>query len=178
MSGMKITIRSAGPDDAAAIATIHEAAVRGATVEACYGQAQIDAWARPRDSSRLREQLSSRLFFIAAAQGQPIGYAQLDPKAATVRSVYVLPSLVRQGVGRRLVQTMLQVAREAGVARLQLDSSLNAVSFYESLGFRRLDEVDHELRSGAVLRCVRMERPLGDPESDLGSAPRDSGTST
>ena len=61
----RISIRAAGPADAAAIAMIHEAAVRGATVAKHYGEAQIDAWAQPRTASRLREQIGSRRFFMA-----------------------------------------------------------------------------------------------------------------
>ena len=170
-SNTEISIREAGPGDAAAIATIHEAAVRGPTVGACYDHAQIEAWAQPHAAPQLAERIAARRFFIAAAQGQPIAYAQLDLEAATIRSVYVLPAFARQGVGRRLTQTVFWTARAAGLERLQLDSSLNAVAFYESLGFRRLDEVDHELRSGVALRCVRMERSLGGPMSDPVSDP-------
>jgi ribosomal protein S18 acetylase RimI-like enzyme len=158
--GARISIRGAGPADAPAIATIHEAAVRGATVKAHYSGAQIGAWAQPRMVSRLWEQIESRHFFVAMADGQPIAYAQLDPKAAVIRSIYVLPSFARRGVGRRLAQTMFDAARDAGLEQLQLDASLNAVAFYVTLGFRRLEDVDHELRSGVALRCVRMVKPL------------------
>jgi putative acetyltransferase len=156
----RISIRGAGPGDVAAIASIHEAAVRGATVKAHYSDAQIDAWAQPRTVSRLREQIESRRFFVALADKQPIAYAQLDLKAAVLRSIYVLPSFARRGVGRRLVETMLEAARDEGLSRLELDASLNAVAFYETLGFRRLEDVDHELRSGVALRCVHMARAV------------------
>jgi N-acetylglutamate synthase-like GNAT family acetyltransferase len=158
--GARISIRGAGPADAAAIATIHEAAVRGATVAVHYSDAQIDAWAQPGTVSRLQEQIESRRFFVAMADGQPIAYAQLDLKAAVIRSIYVLPSFARRSVGRRLAQTMFEAARDAGLEQLQIDASLNAVPFYETLGFRRLEDVDHELRSGVALRCMHMARQL------------------
>jgi N-acetylglutamate synthase-like GNAT family acetyltransferase len=157
-----ISIRAAGPADAPAIATIHEAAVRGATVALHYSDAQIDAWAQPRTVSRLREQIDSRRFFIAQADERPIAYAQLDLAAAIIRSIYVLPSFASHGVGRRLAESMFEAVRGQGLRQLELDASLNAVAFYETLGFRRLEEVDHELRSGVALRCVRMVKPLGD----------------
>ncbi len=158
--GTEISLREAGTSDAAAIAAIHEAAVRGAAAGAHYGKAQIDAWAQPHALSRLRQQIGSRRFLVAAAGDQLIAYAQLDLQAAVIRSVYVLPSFARKGVGRRLTQTLIEAARDAGLERLEIDSSLNAVPFYEALGFRRLEEVDHELRGGVALRCVRMEKLL------------------
>ena len=157
-----ISIRAAGPAAAPAIATIHEAAVRGATVALHYSDAQIDAWAQPRTVSRLREQIDSRRFFIAQADERPIAYAQLDLAAAIIRSIYVLPSFASHGVGRRLADSMFEAVRGQGLRQLELDASLNAVAFYETLGFRRLEEVDHELRSGVALRCVRMVKSLGD----------------
>ena len=160
-----ISIRAAGPSDAEVIATIHETAVHGATVALHYGGGQIEAWAQPRTVSRLREQIGSRRFFMALAGERPVAYAQLDLAVAVIRSIYVLPSFASRGVGRRLAQTMIDAARDTGLERLQLDASLNAVAFYETLGFRRLEEVDHELRSGVTLRCVRMAKLLGDKQT-------------
>ena len=160
-----ISIRAAGPSDAEVIATIHEAAVRGATVALHYGGAQIEAWAQPRAVSRLQEQIGSRRFFIAQADERPVAYAQLDLAAAVIRSIYVLPPFARRGVGRRLTETMVEAARGQGLRQLELDASLNAAAFYETLGFRRTEEVDHELRSGVTLRCVRMVKLIGDKQT-------------
>ena len=158
----RISIRAAGPAAAAAIAMIHEAAVRGATVAKHYGEAQIDAWAQPRTASRLREQIGSRRFFMALADERPIAYAQLDLAAAVIRSIYVLPPFASRGAGRRLAESLFEAARDQGLRQLELDASLNAVAFYETLGFRRVEEIDHELRGGVVLPCVRMVKALGD----------------
>ena len=166
----EISVREAGPDDATAIATIHEAAVRGPTVGACYDHTQIEAWAQPHTAPRLANG-SPR----AASSSRQPRVSRSPTRSSTWRrppSIGLRASCVRApGVGRRLTQTVFQAAREAGLERLQLDSSLNAVAFYESLGFRRLDEVDHALRSGVALRCVRMERPLRGPMSDPVSNP-------
>jgi GNAT superfamily N-acetyltransferase len=98
---------------------------------------------------------------------EPVGYAQLDVGAAVVRSVYVVPSHQRRGVGGRLAQAALTAARDAGLARVELDSSLNAVPFYETLGFARLGEVDHGLRDGVVMPCLRMAMRLADARRAL-----------
>ena len=110
----EIAIRSATPDDAARITAVHEAAVYGERDHGHYSNAQIDAWARSRSAARLRERIGARQFFVAELSRRALGYAQLDPGAAVLRSVYVQPELRRRGVGRRLtdaLQWRLQYSR-------------------------------------------------------------------
>ena len=156
----EIVIREAGPEDAADIAAIHEAAVTGELGRGQYSKAQIDAWAHARTLSRLRAQIQTRRFFIAEDPSGPLAYAQLDLDTAAVRSLYVVPTHRRRGLGRRLAQTTFAAANDAGLRRLELDSSLNAVAFYEALGFARIADVEHEFRSGICMSCVRMGRNL------------------
>ena len=158
----EIAIRRAGPDDAVSIAAIHEAAVEDERRRGHYSDRQIDAWAHPRSLAELRAQLRARRFFIAETSVASAAYAQLDLENATLRSIYVRPEYRRRGLGRRLADTVLEAARAAGLQRLELDSSLNAVRFYEALGFARIGDVEHELRRGVAMPCVRMARDILD----------------
>ena len=169
----KIVIRTAVPADAASIAAIHEAAVHGER-GGDYDDEQIDAWAHPRTLAELRERIGSRRFFIAESPSEPVAYAQLDIDAAAIRSIYVAPHCRGRGVGRRLAHALFSTARDAGLERLELDSSLNAVPFYEALGCSRLGPVDHRLRDGVALPCVRMARRLAGESggSDSATPPR------
>jgi len=155
-----IAIRRTGPDDVDSITAVHDAAVEGERGRDHYTDAQIDAWARLRSVAKLRAQIAERRFFIAESSRRPVGYAQLDVREAVLRSVYVRPECQRHGVGRLLAHTALREARDAGLQRLELDSSLNAVSFYEALGFVSLGCVDHELGNCVSMSCVRMARCL------------------
>lgn len=186
---LEIGIRNAAPEDAEEIASIHEAAVLAVARDGGYSDEQLDAWAHIRDLSRLRAQIGERTFFVGAYAARLVGYAQLDPFAAQpdpaaaqldpsaaqldpfadvqaepapalLRSLYVLPEYWRRGVGRRLTEALLQTAREAGHARLELDASINAVPFYEALGFARLGAAEHVFPNGVSMSCVRMERAL------------------
>jgi GNAT superfamily N-acetyltransferase len=169
MKASAVVIRVAVPDDAASIAAIHEAAVTGERGRGDYDDGQIDAWAHPWTLAQLRERIGARRFLIAESASKPVAYAQLDVDAAVIRSVYVTPRHRRQGVGRRLAQTLVEVARGAGLERLELASSLNAAPFYERLGFARLENVDHTLRSGVVMPCVRMAKELSDESRTTGA---------
>jgi len=156
----EITIRAAVPGDAERIAAIHHEAVVGERGRGDYDGVQIDAWAHAHTAAELREPMATRLFLVAESAGEPVGYAQLDLDKALIRSIYVAVDHQHCGVGARLGRALLEAGAEAGLAVLELDSSLNAVSFYQGLGFRAIADVDHRFRNGAVMRCVHMMRDL------------------
>lgn len=158
-----VTVRLATLDDAATIAGIHEAAVSGERGRSDYSDEQLDAWAYAQTAEGLRERIGLRLFLIAEDSNGPLGYAQLDVAASVLRSVYVVPHGQRRGVGALLGRAALKAARKAGLARLELDSSLNAVPFYKALGFEMLGTVEHCLRDGALMTCVHMAARPSDP---------------
>ena len=158
----EIVIRAAVPEDAASIATVHEAAINGERGGGNYDDEQLNAWAHRHTVAEIRARIAIRTFFIAESPIEPVAYGQVDVAEAVMRSVYVSPRYSRRGVGRRLVQVMFKVAEDAGLRRLELDSSLNAVPFYEALGFTRLGSLDHHLTGGAAMACVRMARDFLD----------------
>ena len=157
---MGSTVRRAVPDDAVTIASIHAAAVNGERGRGDYGDDQLAAWAGAQTTKGLRERIGPRLFLIAQDANGPVGYAQLDIAAGALRSVYVAPRGQRHGVGALLARAALEAASEAGLEELELDSSLNAVPFYEALGFEALGMVEHRLRGGALMTCVHMRHTL------------------
>jgi GNAT superfamily N-acetyltransferase len=94
------------------------------------------------------------------ASGRIAGFAELDPVEGLVKACYVDPDFDRQGVGRALMEGIERAAREHGRSALTLDASLNAVPFYEALGWRNECPARHELAPGAWLDCAIMTKPL------------------
>ncbi len=70
-----------------------------------------------------------------------VALRKLANDAGEIKRLFVRPANRGQGIGRQLAEVLIQEAREAGYARLQLDtlpSMRAALALYESLGFRRL----------------------------------------
>ena len=59
-----------------------------------------------------------------------------DPEIGRIRKLAVHPAMARQGLGRHMVEDAEQRARDAGCKRFIVRASINAVPFYESLGYR------------------------------------------
>lgn len=73
-----------------------------------------------------------------------------------VRHVATHPSYLRQGVGRQLVEAALSSARAFGVDRMNCMSTLAALRFYRSMGFRDVGEVELTLAPGVHFPAVQM----------------------
>jgi predicted GNAT family N-acyltransferase len=68
------------------------------------------------------------------AEGEVIGTARLQPSGKIGR-VAVLQPWRGRGIGRQLMEYLLQVATRQGMPRVYLHSQESAVVFYQRLGF-------------------------------------------
>lgn len=87
------------------------------------------------------------------------GTGGLPPGQANLRLLAVDPRARGRGVGRRLVEACIQVARRTGkeVATLHTTEQMGAAQrIYRSLGFRRDPSRDVELHPDLVLQAFRL----------------------
>ncbi|MGX9354888.1 GNAT family N-acetyltransferase [Roseobacteraceae bacterium S113] len=114
--------------------------------------------------------LNSGSYFVAEIDGAIVGaggwtFAAPGGKPGTrgvghVRHVVSSHLHARRGVGRALMSNVMLHAKGSGVAKMDCLSTLTAVPFYESLGFRALGPVDVALRPGITFPSVQMEAYL------------------
>jgi GNAT superfamily N-acetyltransferase len=88
---------------------------------------------------------------IAVLDGQFVGMAwlavfdrvpnpdDLHRRSGDVQSVFVVPEYRGLGLGRRLMEAICGAADDLGIRKLTVDSSDEAVPFYEHIGFTRSD---------------------------------------
>lgn len=153
-------IRRAVPADAASVWAIHTRAIRE-VASAHYDPATIAAWSGRVTPASCADAIATRIVVVAVTEDDRIaGFAELDPEAGIVRACYVDPDFTRQGVGRALMNAVEGEARAGGRSALLLDASLNAVAFYESLGWHAEAAARHGLGQGASFDCVVMTKKI------------------
>jgi putative acetyltransferase len=84
-------------------------------------------------------------FFSARRDGELLGVGalrELDPAHGEVKSMHTVPAARRQGVGRALVEHLVQVAWARGYERVSLetgtgDAFVPARTLYKAVGFTR-----------------------------------------
>ena len=102
-------------------------------------------FSRPWSRQALKEELTNpaACFLVGEEAGEVLGYAGMHCAAGEcyVDNVAVFPEARRQGVGRRLMEALLQAAAARGGEFLSLEvrpSNLEALALYRGLGFREV----------------------------------------
>jgi putative acetyltransferase len=153
-------IRSATSSDARALAVLHRESIS----ELCrsdYSAEQVSAWLAPLQPALYEELARSRAMFVFAQDGALLGFGVCDPAQALVNAAYVHPSATRRGVGRALMAAMERVLSDHGAHEARLNATLNAVSFYQALGYAHRGRASNRLPSGIELPCELMSKTLG-----------------
>lgn len=154
-----VVIRKAKPADNEAVGRVHLRAIE----EICashYTLEEIEAWARPRKPNHYVESISNNDFYVAEENGDVVGFGTLNQERGEIEAVYVLPEVMRRGIGLKILRKLEERAHELGIKSLRLDSSLNAAPFYKSAGYKPQEELKHRLSSGVEIGCVLMTKEI------------------
>lgn len=161
----KYLIRQALVSDAEAIISVHQNAVH-LTASVFYDQTILSEWS-PKDPKRilkmrdkLKDNPEKTIILVIELNGQVAGFGEIAPQFEELRAVYISPDFSRQGLGRLLLYELETRARENGLTRLWLDSSLNAQEFYKASNYQVDSYGTHKLSTGRLMPCVRMSKNL------------------
>ena len=161
-----ITVRFATPEDAAAISTIYNQGIedRVATLETA-----------PRSADERRQWMAVRgarhPVIVAEQTGSVIGWGSLNPfnprpayDHVADFSVYVERGWRGKGVGRRLLERLIALARQLGYHKMVLaafPSNTPGMALYERVGFATVGVYREQGRlDGAWVDVVIMEKLL------------------
>jgi predicted GNAT family N-acyltransferase len=92
---------------------------------------------------------------LATLNREPVGTGRLN-RAGKIGRIAVLPGLRGRGIGSLILDRLLEEARRLGIREPCLHAQVQAVPFYERLGFERKGEVFDE----AGIPHVRMSLVL------------------
>jgi L-amino acid N-acyltransferase YncA len=162
----RITVRAAAERDAEAIATIYNQGIKDriATLETeLRTPEERRAWMAARGSRHP--------VVVAEAGGQVIGWGSLNPynpRAAYQHvadfSVYVERGWRGKGVGRRLLERLIELARAIGYHKMMLAAfpfNESGMALYERMGFVRIGICrEMGLLDGKWVDTVIMEKLL------------------
>ena len=83
-----------------------------------------------------------REFFVAIEKSNIIGTITLIKDY--IGTVFVNPDYHGKGIGTKLMETIENLAKERKIENLKLNSSINAVDFYEKLGYKKGEQSQSE----------------------------------
>lgn len=140
--GRRAAIRPLSRSDLDIIGALQEASIL-ALGASDYSRSQLDAWARFGWHYRRRLLEDEGTFFVAERPAGVVGVGGWSPDSqapelAWLRYLFVHPESAGVGIGRQLVEAVEADARGHGKSGFRVWSSLNAMGFYTTLGYRRV----------------------------------------
>lgn len=150
-------IRPATRADLAELSELHRASIL-ALCSGHYSDEQLREWTAGLRAESYAPLLEAHEVVVIVRAGRLCGLGVFDPARALINATYVAHDTVRQGVGRALIEAMEQSGIGHGLCAVHLHATLNAVGFYEALGYTREGLTTNRLPSGAELPCVRMSK--------------------
>jgi len=161
MSLSKVTIRKACAADALAAWDIRNAAI----LSQCTGHYPAELLAIWTDGAITAPFIDvvAELFYVATVDDAVVGTGMIDCATGRVDAIFVHPDMMRRGIGRQMISFLETVARAAGLAKLRLDSTLNAAEFYRRCGFVGQERCTYYSPRGITLDCIPMTKILRSP---------------
>ena len=145
---MEITIRRAGPDHLAALMkwrmrVLHEVFSMDENADDAEIRANNEAYYK----KHLSEGSHTACFAIERESGRIIGCGgvcyqegmpapgKMSGKNGYLMNIYTLPEFRGEGIGRRIVEFLVDDAKERGAGKIYLESSGIAKKLYHEIGF-------------------------------------------
>lgn len=151
-----IKIRPYHQADARELTDLFYEAVHRVACEA-YTDEQINAWAPlPRDYPSWQARFEACPPFVAELDGHIAGFAALEP-SGYIDWLYTHPDFQKRGVASALYAYLEEIAKAAGVRRLQVEASHLARHFFKRQGFLVLNRNEVE-RRGVCLVNWSMDK--------------------
>ena len=101
-------------------------------------------------------------YIVLLDDGYPIAtcrFYENDTRTVTLGRVVVLPQYRGLGLGKKVVTEAEIWAKELGYKEIKIDSRVEAIHFYEKLGYQHASCNDDIIKSGSF-ECVQMYKEL------------------
>jgi len=153
-------IRKASNSDKGNISRLHIASIKK-LCGSYYTHQQLNAWTSVLAPSVYDQALNEKLFLVAEdSQKDLLGIGILDVENTEVSAIYIHPDAVGKGVGSKLLNELEKTARNNGIFKITVHSTLNAKGFYMAHGYSEQELTFHNLPNGSKLECIRMLKIL------------------
>ncbi len=154
-------IRKAVPSDAEAIMSVHKSSIQ----EICktsYTPDQIQAWTEALQLDRYVQGMELFDFYVAEDEDarKIAGFLIVESNVGEINALYIAPSAVGQGLGKKLLDLAERIIQERGHKEMRLKSTLNAEAFYRHHGFMWMACSSHCLCDDRELPCLQMRKRL------------------
>lgn len=153
-----LLIKKAKSEDISQIVKIHKKCVLRTNAK-FYSKNIIKEWINQISEKSTRNQFKNSSWYVLKISNRIIGFAQFSIKDKTLYQINIDPKYQRRNYGRLLYEFIEKKFKRNKIKKISLNSTLNAVKFYKSLGFKSLGKIRFKLNK-KYAQMVKMEKIL------------------
>lgn len=158
-----VSLRAASREDASAMARLQSESLRR-NARDHYTDEQLVQLAPPDpDADAIPDAEfsdESRRPIVVERDGMIVGWGSVHLDANVLAATFVDPEYSGRGIGRAIVEELESIARREGIQRLVVPASLNAVGFYQALGFEKRGVRDAGGPETSEIPSVKLTKKL------------------
>lgn len=154
-----LSIRKAKQPDVKRIWEIRTQAILQTCVSH-YAEDAVSLWAGSPMPTHFYEILLSMGAVVLEDQEEVVGFGFVDTTKCALEAIFVDPRFTGKGLGKIIAEELLLISKKADVRVVKLSSSLNAVKFYESLGFQAGEQTFWRHPTVLELGCITMSKVI------------------
>lgn len=140
------------------IVKIHKACVLE-TNASVYPKGVIAEWLKQISIENVTEQFENTDWYVIKSSDQVAGFAQISLPEKELYQINIFPQFQNQGFGKQLYSFVEEVYESQKISQIGLNSTLNAVNFYERLGFKKVKNISFKLDNESV-EMVEMAKTI------------------
>lgn len=153
-----LTIRKANCYDVFDAWEIRKTSVHAACA-GYYPEATLSGWVDGTPTDKWAS-IVERDFYVAVDKGLIVGTGMLTVANGQVDAIFVRPSHMGGGIGRKMLKFIEALADDHGLVEMHLDATLNAAPFYRRCGWTGDSLSTYRTSRGLELACVPMTKRL------------------
>jgi ribosomal protein S18 acetylase RimI-like enzyme len=113
-------------------------------------------------------EVKGHVFLLAKEEANCLGYASYETNykgtnKTKIHKIYILPSAQGRGVGKSLMDKIVEVAKknENFALSLNVNKHNKAIHFYEKIGFEKVGAENIDIGNGFLMEDLIMDKKLG-----------------
>ncbi|MBI2102190.1 GNAT family N-acetyltransferase [Candidatus Woesearchaeota archaeon] len=143
--------------DAAEVARMHRNTIRFVNSKD-YPQKQIKIWADRTSAKRFRNSIDMFYRFVAVDNGKIVGYGDFK-KEGELAGLYVHKEYQGKGAGYLLLKKLEESAKQKGIKKFYMYSTITAKDFYKMHGYRIVRKTKFSIKNQKLI-VYYMEKKL------------------
>ena len=142
---MNINIGKFHPDDAETVSALIIKTLRTVNIKD-YPSAQIESIVKVSQAKNILKRAERTHFYVARSNAIIVGCGSIAPfwdreDESILFTIFVLPEYERQGIGRKIIDTLEQDEYFLRAKRIETPASITAVPFYLKIGYTYKDGI-------------------------------------